>query len=75
MITKCTIFRINLGTVGFLTDLSINKIEKLKEILKGSYIKENRPIFEDLFKDSKKEIFLNEVVIHSGSVTKMLILN
>ena len=63
---------INSGTVGFLTDLSLNKIEKLKEILKGNYIKEKRPIFEAYSDNENKEIFLNEVVIHSGSVTKML---
>ena len=62
---------INSGTVGFLTDLSINKIDKLTDILKGHYIKENRPIFE-ASSSGRKEIFLNEVVIHSGSVTKML---
>jgi NAD+ kinase len=63
---------VNLGTVGFLTDLSISKIEGLKEIINGNYIKESRPVFETFSEDSKKEIFLNEVVIHSGSVTKML---
>ena len=31
---------INSGTVGFLTDLSLSKIEKLKDILKGFYLKE-----------------------------------
>jgi NAD+ kinase len=63
---------INSGTVGFLTDLSISKIEKLKDILRGSYLKESRPVFEAYSSMQNKEIFLNEVVIHSGSVTKML---
>ncbi len=63
---------INSGTVGFLTDLSLNKIDKLYDILQGSYIREARPIFETYSDSRKKEIFLNEVVIHSGSVTKMI---
>ena len=63
---------INSGTVGFLTDLSLNKIESLKDILDGQYLKETRPIYEAYSNEEKKEIFLNEVVIHSGSVTKML---
>ena len=58
---------INSGTVGFLTDLSLSKIDKLKDILQGSYLKENRPVFEAYSSIKKKEIFLNEVVIHSGS--------
>jgi NAD+ kinase len=69
---KIPFLGINLGTVGFLTDLSINKIEGLKEILNGNYIKEDRPVFETFLDNSNREIFLNEVVIHSGSVTKML---
>ena len=44
----------------------------LDEIIKGNYIKESRPIFEAYTDSDNKEIFLNEVVIHSGSVTKML---
>ena len=63
---------INLGTVGFLTDLSISKISNLSEIIKGQYSQEKRPIYETSIENGKKEIFINEVVIHSGSVTKML---
>ena len=63
---------VNSGTVGFLTDLSISKINNLIHILKGNYKTENRPIFEASTSSRRKEIFLNEVVIHSGSVTKML---
>ena len=63
---------INSGTVGFLTDLSLSKIEKLQDVIQGSYLKESRPVFEAYSGMKRKEIFLNEVVIHSGSVTKML---
>lgn len=63
---------INLGTVGFLTDLSISKISNLSEILKGQYLQEKRPIYETFTEIDNKDIFINEVVIHSGSVTKML---
>ena len=63
---------VNTGTVGFLTDLSVKNIENLKEILDGFYLKESRPIYEAYSGKRKKEIFLNEVVIHSGSVTRML---
>tara|TARA_S200000501_G_scaffold369176_1_gene408179 strand:- start:432 stop:1283 length:852 start_codon:yes stop_codon:yes gene_type:complete len=63
---------VNTGTVGFLTDLSVKNIENLKDILDGHYIKESRPIYEAYSGKRKNEIFLNEVVIHSGSVTRML---
>ncbi len=63
---------VNSGTVGFLTDISLNSIEKLQDIIRGTYIKESRPVFEAYTDHEKKEIFVNEVVIHSGSVTRML---
>ena len=69
---KVPFLGINSGTVGFLTDLSLSKIDKLKDILSGAYLMENRPIYETYTNNRKKEIFLNEVVIHSGSVTKMI---
>tara|TARA_Y100000591_G_scaffold324916_1_gene345063 strand:- start:419 stop:1267 length:849 start_codon:yes stop_codon:yes gene_type:complete len=62
---------INLGNVGFLTDLPVDKISNLTEIIGGKYLQEKRPIYETI-SENGKEIFLNEVVIHSGSVTKML---
>ena len=63
---------INLGTVGFLTDLPLSKISNLANIIKGHYLQEKRPIYEAFSDNGNKEIFLNEVVVHSGSVTKML---
>ncbi len=69
---KIPFLGINLGTVGFLTDLSISRIFSLSEILKGQYLQETRPIYETFTEIDKKDIFINEAVIHSGSVTKML---
>lgn len=63
---------INLGNVGFLTDLPVDKISSLSGIISGQYLQEKRPIYETFSENGKKEIFLNEVVVHSGSVTKML---
>ncbi len=63
---------INLGAVGFLTDLPVSKISNLSQIIKGQYLQEKRPIYESFSEKGRKEIFLNEIVVHSGSVTKML---
>ena len=59
---------INLGNVGFLTDLQLSKISNLSDIIKGKYLQEKRSIYETFSVEGKKEIFVNEVVIHSGSV-------
>tara|TARA_B100000242_G_scaffold180615_1_gene129596 strand:- start:2443 stop:3291 length:849 start_codon:yes stop_codon:yes gene_type:complete len=62
---------INLGRVGFLTDIYLKSIESLSNIFKGKYLKERRPIYKASFSERNQDIFVNEVVIHSGSVAKM----
>ena len=62
---------INLGRVGFLTDIYLKSIESLSSILKGHYLRERRPIYKASFSERNQDIFVNEVVIHSGSVAKM----
>ena len=62
---------INLGRVGFLTDIYLKSLESLSDILKGKYLKEKRPIYKASFSERNQDIFVNEVVIHSGSVAKM----
>ena len=63
---------INLGRVGFLTDINPKKMSYLSEILKGNYIKEKRPIYRARFSDENEDIFVNETAIHSGSITNMV---
>lgn len=63
---------INLGRVGFLTDIYPKNLSSLEEVLKGKYAQEKRPIYEASFSEKNKDIFINEVVVHSGSITKMI---
>tara|TARA_B100000941_G_C28505664_1_gene557141 strand:+ start:580 stop:1434 length:855 start_codon:yes stop_codon:yes gene_type:complete len=63
---------INLGRVGFLTDIYPKNLSSLEEVLKGKYAHEKRPIYEAIFSEKNKDIFINEVVVHSGSITKMI---
>ena len=51
---------INLGRVGFLTDINPKKMSYLSEILLGDYIKEKRPIYRARFSDKNEDIFINE---------------
>tara|TARA_A100001035_G_C27770380_1_gene496003 strand:+ start:1156 stop:2010 length:855 start_codon:yes stop_codon:yes gene_type:complete len=63
---------INLGRVGFLTDIYPKNLSSLEEVLKGKYAHEKRPIYEAIFSEKNKDIFINEVVVHSGSITRMI---
>ncbi len=72
--SKAPLLGINLGKVGFLTDVQPEKItSSLNEILKGVFVKDNRFFLESsINKKRKKLIALNEVVIHSGAVAQMI---
>ena len=63
---------INLGKVGFLTDIQPNNLEALNDVLIGKYIHEERPIYKVNLGSNNEDIFINEVVVHSGSVAKMI---
>jgi NAD+ kinase len=65
---------INLGKVGFLTDIAPNEITiRLLEVIKGDFIKDKRFFLEASVLD-KEETFmaLNEVVIHSGAIAQLI---
>tara|TARA_B100000575_G_scaffold199419_1_gene161389 strand:- start:2614 stop:3477 length:864 start_codon:yes stop_codon:yes gene_type:complete len=66
------ILGINMGTVGFLTDVNIENFESVvKDIFEGKYILEERSLVEAKF--AEQEIFgLNEVLIHSGSYAQLM---
>ncbi len=63
---------INMGNLGFLTDIKINNFEKsISEILNGDYKTEERFLISAIF-DGKTSYGLNEVVIHSGSYAQLM---
>jgi NAD+ kinase len=66
------ILGINMGAVGFLTDVNIENFESvINDVFKGNYILEERSLVEAQF--SGQEVFgLNEVLIHSGSYAQLM---
>jgi len=68
------ILGINLGKVGFLTDIAPNEItSRLLEVIKGEFIKDKRFFLEaSLQKKNESFIALNEVVIHSGAIAQLI---
>ena len=66
------ILGINMGTVGFLTDVNIENFESvIGDIFEGDYVLEERSLVEAKFAD--QEAFgLNEVLIHSGSYAQLM---
>ena len=64
---------INLGNLGFLTDIAPEEItSSLIEIISGKYTVDSRFFLEACLNDSvNSNIALNEIVIHSGSVAQL----
>ena len=68
------ILGINLGNLGFLTDIPPSEItSELNKVIKGEYVEDKR-IFLEATLDSEKEKYkaLNEVVLHSGSIAQLI---
>jgi len=65
---------INLGKLGFLTDIAPNELTiKLLEVLEGEFVYDERFFLETKIKGSqKKDLSLNEVVVHSGAIAKLI---
>ena len=66
------ILGVNMGNVGFLTDIKTDNFEEsLKEILNGSYKIEERNLVSAAYNDNHM-YGLNEVVIHSGAYAQLM---
>jgi Predicted sugar kinase len=65
---------INLGNLGFLTDIAPEDLTtSFQEVVKGMYSKDERSFINARVNDlNKSNIALNEVVIHSGSIAKLI---
>jgi NAD+ kinase len=69
---KIPIFGINMGTVGFLTEIEVkHTFDALKEILKGDYYKEKRTRLV-VSHENHNFTAMNEVVVMTEKPAKML---
>ena len=68
------ILGINLGKVGFLTDIAPDELtSRLLEVINGDYIDDKRFFLEAMIEGQKEShLALNEVVIHSGAIAKLI---
>ena len=68
------ILGINLGNLGFLTDVTPNEVlERLSEVISGTYKTDKRIFLEASIPGVKKKIIaLNEFVVHTASIAKMI---
>ena len=66
------ILGINMGNVGFLTDISVETFEEsIEEVFEGNYKIEERNLVSAKFCD--KHLYgLNEVLVHSGSYAQLM---
>ena len=66
------ILGINMGTVGFLTDVTVKNFEQaIISVLNGDYKIEERSLIKATF-DNKEIQAVNEIVIHSGSYAQLM---
>jgi NAD+ kinase len=71
------ILGINLGSMGFLTEVDKNEVDHaVDHLLQGNYTVENRMMLETVFKRNGevigKDMALNDVVISRGAISRIL---
>ena len=68
------ILGINLGNLGFLTDINPEDLTStLLKVLEGEFKQDKRSFLETSIKGKeKKHVALNEVVVHSGSIAQLI---
>ena len=68
---------INLGKLGFLTDIAPEEITtKLIEVIKGNFVEDKRFFLEASMQSQNESLIaLNEIVIHSGAIAQLIEFN
>ena len=68
------ILGINLGNLGFLTDIAPEDLTlSLREVIEGKYLTDRRIFLQaSINKNKDTSIALNEAVVHSGSVAQLI---
>ena len=68
---------INLGKLGFLTDIAPEEITtKLIEVIKGNFVEDKRFFLEASMQNQNENLIaLNEIVIHSGAIAQLIEFN
>ncbi|MCI8561082.1 MAG: NAD(+)/NADH kinase [Dorea sp.] len=67
------ILGINMGTLGYLTEVEVNDIEEeLKKLIRGDYTLESRMMIEGAFEDGERDVALNDIVVSRKGVLRVL---
>lgn len=64
---------INMGTLGYLTEVEVNHIEDaFAQILEGEYTLEDRMMLEGTLQDGRKDISLNDIVVSRKTEIRLI---
>ncbi len=67
------ILGINMGTLGYLTEVEIRDIgEALSQLLRGEYTLESRMMIEGIFADGERDVALNDIVVSRKGVLRVI---
>lgn len=67
------ILGINMGTLGYLTEVEVGNIEEaVGQILGGEYSLESRMMLEGVFEDGSSDVALNDIVVSRKGVLRVI---
>lgn len=67
------ILGINMGTLGYLTEVELGNIdEALEKVLKEDYVLESRMMLEGVWQDGRRDVALNDIVVARKSQLRII---
>lgn len=67
------ILGINMGTLGYLTEVEVGNIEEaVGQLLSGEYTLESRMMLEGVFEDGSTDVALNDIVVSRKGVLRVI---
>lgn len=67
------ILGVNMGTLGYLTEVETNRIEEaVEQILEGKYSLEERMMLEGIFESGNTDVALNDIVVSRKGVLRVI---
>ena len=67
------ILGINMGTLGYLTEVEISNIEdSIQQVLRGDYILEDRMMLKGIFENGDKDVSLNDIIVSRKGALRVI---
>lgn len=74
--TACPVLGVNLGSLGFMSELEVNELDRLRDLAEGRFTVESRMMLDASVLREGRQVYsniaLNDAVISKGSIARVV---